>query len=319
MENKDSLALKNTNNTSLNLKTNTKLDSGLVQIKSDKNVISTKKTEVLKKASTKTRKILKKKKTLVQEKNIKVLFSTNEDNIVINDNISIKKELSFINSIKPSNYYKNFDFKNSKFHSFSIIMISILIFAITKYILNLNFSSIISNLLKIKLNLNQNKIKLPIQMRIVCKLCYYINLSLFFSIIAQKYEITHYNTFQIFSLLILILFLYDTFVKGINFVIFNFSKTNLNFLEVNKYLNNYKSFEALLLFPILFLQPFLSDYFQTLIIVIGLVFVVLIELIRILNSSKSIIENKFSVLHSIIYIGAIEVAPLLIIYKSINQ
>ncbi|MEA3446658.1 MAG: DUF4271 domain-containing protein [Bacteroidota bacterium] len=146
---------------------------------------------------------------------------------------------------------------------------------------------------------------------------FFINLALFISQILEYYQvgIPRFSGFYIFSILLLVLIiLYLLKILIYKFIAFLFQiqhvadETIYIWFVINR-------LTGLVLLPFIITIPFIADNYVIWLIYGGLTAFILLYLLQVLRSLQLFIMNISSVLYSILYLCALEIAPVIIIYK----
>ena len=287
---------------------NQKIDTISVAFK--KNEVKVSVVEVKKK-----RKVYKKKKEIIKEKNIKVFFTNNEyNNVSLKDSIVVYKEYKLLKNLNPSTYFNNTNLLSDSLLIFIALSVSILFITVSKFISNIQFRALFGVLISRKKNIKIVYNKLPLSLKISCKVVYLINLSILITAIFIKYDYTEYTFTDFFIRVILVLFAYSFMLRGFNMVLQISVKNGKKIENINYLYTNYNSLIGLLLFPILLLYPFSSGIMVDVLLITGISVVLILQLLRMLFSFNLIFETKLSFVNMFIYFCAIEIAPLLIMF-----
>lgn len=111
-------------------------------------------------------------------------------------------------------------------------------------------------------------------------------------------------------------------MKIIRFIVFRISAlfTNQNIFIRDLYVNSllYTRILGLVLVPLVFLMIYFTSQLSLIVILLSLFIVFIALLFRMIRSIKVFIDNGFSIFYFILYLCALEIAPLLVIWKEVQ-
>ena len=134
-----------------------------------------------------------------------------------------------------------------------------------------------------------------------------------------KYRLLHFNGFQTFlAILILISAIY--FIK---YLLLHFTGwLVLAKSHFGEYIHNvfvYNKLYGIVLFPLLWIIPFVDYNVSAILIYLAIGFFFLGYLLRLIRGINNCIRVKVSIFYLILYLCALEIFPMLIIYKTITS
>jgi len=233
-------------------------------------------------------------------------LSTQKDNIIAEKIESSKRE-NYSKGLKSSDWMLGVIL-------FSLILFGWLRFGYRKFVtaaIQSAFSFFAARRIKEEANILRNRVFLFIN------ILFYLNVALFFSqwITFNQISIPFMEDLKLFfAILGVLLMLY--FLKGILFKALDFIFLSKG--EFIHYFNTvfiYNRMVGLFLLPIIAILPFISKNAMSTMFYIGFFVIGLFYLLRIFRGIQIGIKNKLSIFYLILYLCALEILPIMVVYK----
>jgi hypothetical protein len=148
-------------------------------------------------------------------------------------------------------------------------------------------------------------------------LLFFINISLFTSQSIDFFNInpSGFKGFSLFGICFAMFFLIYMFKSFILWLLDFLFLTQGGFSSYNFTIFLYNKVYGLLLIPIVSVLPFVSIYFAQIIIYIGIGLFGLFYIFRIFRGFQLALKNRLSIFYLFLYLCALEILPLLVLYK----
>ena len=200
-----------------------------------------------------------------------------------------------------------------------IILFIVMLFMWIKIFYNKYFTLLFNSLLnyQISLKLLREKSVLTKRVSFALNLIYIIVLALFILKFLEFYQIKlfKFNNFELLLVLInMIILLSVARILILNIIGFLFNSNNI----FNEYIhNNYiiNKNLGLFLFPLVFIQVYMSEKLTVVFIIAGIILIFLSYILRLYRGFQIIIKKDIFLFYLILYLCTLEILPLLLGYK----
>ena len=235
----------------------------------------------------------------------------------------VKQEVKQVVTIEPKRNEPNI---KTEFHVgdwiIGVVLFSAFIFAWIKMFYNRNYQNIIKSGINYQYAYKLVKEGNSISYRVnnFLNFVFYMNFAmfLFLSIKLLGFDINmqEWKVYLLIFSALLVIYIIKYFVFNILGFIFNEK------LTTNEYITNvgiYNKILGVFLFPIIIMIPYISLQFKLPLMYIGIFIIILSLILRFLRAFQIAFKIKLSIFYLILYLCTLEILPILIIGKMINN
>lgn len=237
--------------------------------------------------------------------------------------VKLKKQVKEVVSVEPKENKTN---KKIEFQVgdwiIGVILFSAFVFAWIKMFYNRNYQNIIKSGINYQYAYKLVKEGNSVSYRVntFLNFVFYMNFAMFIfltiKLLGYDINIQEWKIYLLIFSLLLIIYTGKSFVFNILGFIFNSKQT------VNEYITNISIYNKILgvfLFPIIIAIPYISLQFKLPLMYIGIITIGISLIFRFLRAFQIAFKIKLSIFYLILYLCALEILPILIIGKMINN
>ena len=237
--------------------------------------------------------------------------------------VKLKKQVKEVVSVEPKENKTN---KKIEFQVgdwiIGVILFSAFVFAWIKMFYNRNYQNIIKSGINYQYAYKLVKEGNSVSYRVntFLNFVFYMNFAMFIfltiKLLGYDINIQEWKIYLLIFSLLLIIYTGKSFVFNILGFIFNSKQT------VNEYITNigiYNKILGVFLFPIIIAIPYISLQFKLPLMYIGIITIGISLIFRFLRAFQIAFKIKLSIFYLILYLCALEILPILIIGKMINN